>query len=354
MSVSKRVLALLVGALAAASLSPVAAQTAGVSVKVVARHLNNPRGLDLGPKGGVYVAEAGKGGKKCITKDICLGYTGSISRVYKGKQQRVRVGLLSVSIGGTEFVGPDDVAVTKNGIFTIVTSAGPKARARISKHVARQSGNLLKLASRRRKKVISQIDRFEFKKNPDKAQVDSNPYGIEFAGGQRLAVDAGGNSLLRIRKNGRKQLVAVFPKRTFQGHKIDFVPTSIVRGPGGNYYVGQLGGGGTPPGKAHVWRVTPGGATSVYRRGFNMIMGIDFGPDGSLYVVELLRNGWQQFGSGNFTGALIRVRPNGTRTEIAKGRIQAPGGVAVTDNGTIYVSVNALFPGKGKILRIRP
>jgi hypothetical protein len=353
MSISKRVVALILGALVAASLSPVAAQTSGVTVKVVARRLNNPRGLDIGPSGGIYVAEAGKGGKKCITKEVCFGYTGSISRVYKGKQRRVRDGLLSVILGGSEVVGPDDVAVTKRGIFTILPSAGPKARSRISKRVARQSGAVLKLSSRHRRKVVSQIDRFEFRKNPDGGIIDSNPYGLEFAGRLRLAVDAGGNSLLRLRKNGKKRLVAVFPKRTIQGNKYDFVPTSVVRGPGGDYYVGQLGGGGTPPDQARVLRVTPSGQKSVYRAGFNMIMGIDFGPDGSLYVVELLRNGWSQFGSGDFTGALIKVEPNGDRTEIARGRVIAPGGVVAADNGTIYVSVNALFPGKGKILRIR-
>ena len=35
-------------------------------VTVVASHLNNPRGLSPAPGGGLYLAEAGSGGKVCV------------------------------------------------------------------------------------------------------------------------------------------------------------------------------------------------------------------------------------------------------------------------------------------------
>ncbi len=51
-------------------------------------------------------------------------------------------------------------------------------------------------------------------------------------------------------------------------------------------------------------------------------------------------------------GAVIRVWPNGSRTELAEGRLIAPGGVAVGRDGTVYVSVNSLFRNRGEVLAI--
>jgi hypothetical protein len=355
MSIGKGLMALTLGALLAGSLAPAAAQDA-VTVQVVARGLNNPRGLDIGPGGNVFVAETGRAGKNCVGPGFpwrCYGFTGSITKITAKGKRRVRLGLLSLGEKDGSFtIGANDVEVrSPRRIFTIVSSVGPKP-ARIGKRVAHQSGNLLKLPTKVGKKIVASIDRFEFRQNPDGGIVDSNPYSLEFVGSSRLAIDAGGNSLIRVGKKRSKRLVSVFAKRTFGGRAIDSVPTSVTRGPGGNYYVGELGGEGTPQGKARVWRVTPEGQKTVVEGGFDMIVGIDFGPDGDLYVVELLKNGWGQFATGDLTGALWKIAPNGDRTQLAAGRLRAPGGVAVAPNGAVYVSVNSVLPGKGRVLKI--
>ena len=66
------------------------------------------------------------------------------------------------------------------------------------------------------------------------------------------------------------------------------VPTSVVKGPDGQYYVSQLTGFPFPVGGANVYRVNPRTApTSVVASGFTNIMDLAFGRDGTLYVLEI-------------------------------------------------------------------
>ena len=65
--------------------SAAGAQTQGHhnKVTVIASHLNNPRGLAPAPGGGLYLAEAGRGGKVCVSGGeqgtTCLGLTGRLT-----------------------------------------------------------------------------------------------------------------------------------------------------------------------------------------------------------------------------------------------------------------------------------
>ena len=112
---------------------------------------------------------------------------------------------------------------------------------------------------------------------------------------------------------------------------MDTVPTSVAIGPDGSYYVGQLTGFPFPVGGANVYRVPAnGGLPEVYAEGFTAIIDVAFAPDGSLYVLELAKNGLlDAFILNDWTGALIRVAPDGTRSEITEGELFAPGGVVI-------------------------
>src|SRR3954464_8199099 len=63
-------------------------------VTVVARGLDNPRGIAFGPEGALYVAEAGGGGSGPCTpfelggEPVCFGPTGAVTRVSHGRQER--------------------------------------------------------------------------------------------------------------------------------------------------------------------------------------------------------------------------------------------------------------------------
>jgi glucose/arabinose dehydrogenase len=92
----------------------------------------------------------------------------------------------------------------------------------------------------------------------------------------------------------------------------------------------------------------------VVATGFTHIVDLAFGPDGSLYVLEIAKNGLlAAFNTNDWTGALIRIAPDGTRTELVPGVLTAPGGVAVGSDGTLYVTNNSIYSNSGEVIRIR-
>jgi len=94
------------------------------------------------------------------------------------------------------------------------------------------------------------------------------------------------------------------------------------------------------------------GPCTIYADGLTSITGLDFGPDGSLYVVEIVKDGvFNLFSGGDITGALIRIK-GGVRTELVAGQLHAPGDVAVARNGTMFVTNLSISPGGGQVLAI--
>src|SRR5690242_12147016 len=88
--------------------------------KVIASHLNNPRGLAWGPGGAIFLAEAGRGGKTCLKGgpegETCIGLTGSFDLVGKGGVKRLATGLISASgTGGVAAEGLVSVARGPHG-----------------------------------------------------------------------------------------------------------------------------------------------------------------------------------------------------------------------------------------------
>ena len=132
---------------------------------------------------------------------------------------------------------------------------------------------------------------------------------------------------------------------------VQAVPTSVALGPDGYYYVGQLTGAPFTVGAANVYRVHPGGGMpEVAYSNFTNIIDLTFGPDGSLYVLEIARAAIPRFGLG---GRLVRIEPDGTRTDVISGPpLIAPGGVAVGKDGVIYVTNMSTSALSGQVLKI--
>ena len=91
--------------------------TAAATVSVVMTGLNAPKQLAFGPEGALYVAETGTGaeGESCIPAGdaeapSCYSLTGSITRYWKGVQERIVTGLPSLGGGGGVTAGPNDIA----------------------------------------------------------------------------------------------------------------------------------------------------------------------------------------------------------------------------------------------------
>ena len=95
-----------------------------------------------------------------------------------------------------------------------------------------------------------------------------------------------------------------------------------------------------------------GGPCSVFLNGLTAVTGLDFGPDGSLYVVSFAKHGLLAFfGAGITEGALYRVS-DGVTTELAPGELTLPGDVAVAPNGTVYVTNQSVFSGGGQVATV--
>ena len=91
------------------------------------------------------------------------------------------------------------------------------------------------------------------------------------------------------------------------------------------------------------------GRIAVYAGGFKTITDFAFAPDGGLYVLQFATA--PMFFGG--PGALIRVAPDGTRSTITTALFQ-PTGIAIGDDGSVYVSNRSQSSGGGEVLRIMP
>ncbi|HEX8133033.1 MAG TPA: ScyD/ScyE family protein [Actinomycetes bacterium] len=358
-----------------------AAATTRVDVDVVASGLDSPRHLAFGSRGDLFVAEAGRGGSgPCFIGGegpACMGATGAVTKIdRRGRQSRIVEGLASYANtpGNTNAIGPhgitvlgaDHVYVTNGGPTapTDPTTGAPISRDTLAAQnpVADLFGRLLRIKHHGRIHKVADIWAFERDVNPDATvgnpAIDSNPVDVLFDHGRFVVADAGGNAIDVVNRRGRVSNLAVFPNRLvpnpFGGPDIPMqaVPTSVVKGPDGKYYVSQLTGFPFPPGAANVYRVNPRtGAVSVFASGFTNIMDLAFGRNGTLYVLEIDHDGLL---GGSTDGALFAVSRNGTKRRIAlpAGTLTLPGGIAVGRDG-LYVTNNGVSPGGGEVLRIR-
>jgi sugar lactone lactonase YvrE len=323
---------------------------------VVMSGLDNPRGLDFGPQGALYVAEAGRGGgvgaPNIVLRGTPLYYgaTGAVSRLWKGQQERVASGLPSLAhANGNEGGGPQGISFNGagNAYLTVGFGADPSLRGGLGSAGA-GFAQLIRLKPNGNWSSVADLGTYELNSNPDGRQLDTNPFGVRASpGGQVVVTDSGANSLLRVDNHGGISTIAVMPtlppSQAFSG---DAVPTGFTVGPDGAYYVGILSGAPFRDGAANIYRVVPGESPTVFRSGFKTILDIDFDDAGNLYVLQ------HSSGPAGLAGpgSLLRVAPDGTRSALVGG-LTAPTSLAIGD-GAVYVTNFGAMAGRGQVLRV--
>jgi hypothetical protein len=351
------------------SMLALAAPASAVEVKRIAEGLDNPRHLAFGAAG-LYVAEAGRGGDgPCFDGPegrACVGATGAVTLIDRHGQRRVIEGLASFANEGTGAggIGPHGIYVKgKDRVF--LTNGGPTAADRdvlaMGNPVAELFGWVLK--RKHRGSVVRLVDAWAFERdnNPDRevanAAVDSNAVDVLVDRGRLIVADAGGNTLLKARKNGALEVLSLFPNRVvpFGGGRFSMqaVPTGVVKGPDGDYFMSQLTGFPFPVGGANVYRVDRHtGVAEVFASGFTNIMDLEFDRDGTLWVLEIDHD--SLFDPTSNDGAIFAVDRNGNKTqlELPAGTLTHPGGITVGRHGTLFVTNNSDTAGDGEVLAI--
>ncbi len=336
--------------------------------QVIATGLNNPRGIALGEGNTpvLYVTEAGLGsGNSVDGVQLGVGPTGSITSISRPgsshpSASRIVSGLASsaaIEGGSLEALGPDGISAwghgSKSGYVAIIGAAGEPGL-----------GELVKATGTHAPVTIADVGaaglawsaQYVGESWASPQFPDSDPYGVLVTKGHTYVVDAATNTLDEVLASGDVNVLAHFPHTEYS----DSVPTCVAQGPDGALYVGTLALADffvAGPGTAKVYRVDPKATVpndistilsvaTVWATGFSTITGCTFDKRGNFYAVEM------------FTGDVVKVpfaHPASGRSVIGSGQLDLPNGVAVDEEGTVYVSnmSDSTLAGTGSIVRFR-
>jgi NHL repeat len=349
------------------------ATPATIRETVVQGGLNAPRHLVL-TRAGLVVTESGAvspvGASNCATgpategagtSQYCTSSTGVIVRISPHGQatpvltelpsvteeaiQEV-TGPSAIAYGyGQEAVTIDDFLVNKDGGNSLLPQpfASAFGTLRLISHGKTRVVDLAAFAAAHPQSAYS------LGTVPGETAYDSDPYDVIAYRGGWVVADAGANDLLYVSAAGHISMLARFPAVAEQvpagvfGNPAPItvdaqaVPASVAIGPDGALYVGLLRGVPSDPGTADIYRVVPGHRPEIWARGLTSVTAIAFDRQGRLLATEFSTGGL--LSPPTVAGALVRVSGNGqTVTTLPVPGLYQPTGVAVSADGTVYVS----------------
>jgi hypothetical protein len=333
------------------------------NVTVVAQGLNNPRGLEFGPDGSIYVAEGGLGGTQ-TTDGQCeqvvppLGpYTGdNTSRISKidatGAVSTVVDNLPSTQTTqetGADISGVADVAFVDGTLYYLLGGAG------CSHAHADVPNGVFKVNDDGTTTLVADLSAY-YKANPVAKpnaadfEPDETYYSMTEEDGMLYVVGPNGGSVEKVDpSNG--QITRVVDISATEGH---IVPTVITYGPDGNFYVSNLDTFPILAGDAKVFKLTEAGDLTEFFDGATAALGIAFGQDGNLYVLETSGPGSGGLPFTPQTGRIVEIDPAGLMVTVVADGLTQPTGMTLGPDGNLYVSNFgwASPPGSGQIVKV--
>jgi len=377
---------------------------------VIADGLDNPRNIGFAPDGSLYVTESGRGGDgkdgRCIPSPsaqyipLCAGSTGSLSKITAdGKKETILPDLTSSALtpSGEQAAGPADIKFdTKGNAYFLTGFAGdPSKRDTVLK--SPDLGKLYKLdLTTKSLTSLADFGEYELKNNPDKSDIVTNPYAFAIKGDNAYVVDGGGNSIYSVGLDGSGiKNVAAIPEKLISPDKLEFpelpegtvdptggaplppgyttasnglpvsnqsVPTGITVAPDGSLTVSEYTYFPYPENEARILSIDPNSLQSrVLADGFTQLTGVTYDEEGNLYALQHINNSeWkeiQQGGvvTGDISGSLIKIAPDGTRTTVWSGDgLEAASGITLGPDGDLYISNRARLAGTGQVIKINP
>jgi glucose/arabinose dehydrogenase len=265
------------------------------NVSVFAEGLDNPRGLEFGPDGTLYVAEGGQGGTTS-TEGECeqvvppVGpYTGGdnarISTLdADGQRTSIVEGLPSTQTAeslGSLVSGVADIAFVDDTLYYLLAAGG------CSHGHPDVPNGVFRVTEDGSTELVADLSAFVMAnptavQNPGDFEPDESAYGLELF-----------NDELYVAESNHGALDAVDPA-TGEVHRVmdmtetesHLVPTAMAVGPDGNLYVSNLTTFPITAGAAKVFTVTPEGELGVHAEGVTAVLGLAFDDEGQLYVLE--------------------------------------------------------------------
>jgi hypothetical protein len=196
--------------------------------------------------------------------------------------------------------------------------------------------------------VLASLYDFERRANPDGRGVESNPYDMVLQNGYAYVSDAAANTIMRINTTtGEMEMYALFkemPNPQFPetgAPTMDTVPTGLEFGPDGALYVAFLTGFPFPKGGAGVYRLVDNNGDgdaldpdeeNLVVTGLNAATDVTFDAEGAMYTSEFSLN----FNEWGTPGRLCQIH-EGQCAVIITDKAFAPTSIVVVD-GYIYFS----------------